>query len=226
MAQYNSPPKKKAKKPDEFVSFFDHLTRYFMLHQGKFWILIACAVAGFSAYAVRSYLISERKQDLAMDYMKAEQAPAAEAVKAWEDLGKKNPPSPLKEVVDLQVGGALVAQQQFEPAAQAFQKSAASKSFMLYTVARLAYAVSLEDAKKYPEALAVYQEVADMQDDPFRYRGQLGLARVYTAMGQPTEAERILLDLLVKKSDAPDPVKNFALGQLVASKVKPNPETH
>ncbi len=228
MAQYNRPPKSKAPKPDEFVSFFDHLTRYFLIHQNKFWILLAVVVLGFSGYALSRYLAGKKMHDLAMDYMKAEQAPPAESLKAWEALVGFKPPSPLKEVVDLQVAGALAGQGQWEAAAQAFQKGADSKSFALWSVAQLGKAVALENAKKFDQALAAYQEIASMKDDPFRFRGQLGQARVYLAMGQPTEAENILFSLLVKSYDAPEPVKGAALSQLVAMKVKPasNPETH
>lgn len=225
MAQYNRPPKSKAPKPDEFVSFFDHVVRYFLIHQNKFYILIGAVVLGFSGYALQRYLASQKMHDLAMDYMKAEQAQGAEAATAWEALTKKDPPKPLREVVALQLGGALAAQAQWEPSAQSFLKSADSKSFVLYSVARLAQGVALENAKKYSEALTVYQEIADLKDDPFRYRGKLGMARVYLSMNQPTEAENILLGMLVKTSDAPEPVKGAALSQLVAMKAKGSPET-
>jgi len=226
--QYNRPPKAKPPKADEFVSFFDHIVEYFMLHQGKFWVLVVVLVLGFSGYALNRYFIGQKMTALAFDYTQAEQAPPTDSLKAWESVLGKNPPSPLKEVVDLQVGGAQAGQGLWEAASQSFQKSSDSKSFTLWSVAKLANAVSMENAKKYPEALAVYQEIAAMKEDPFRFRGRLGQARVYLAMGQPTEAENILLSLLVKSSDAPDPVKGAALSQLVAMKAKTpaNPETH
>lgn len=230
MAQYNRPPKAKPPKADEFVSFFDGIIDYFMVHQGKFWILVAVLVVGFSGYALNRYRIAQRMTVLATDYAQAEQAPPADSLKAWESVLGKDPPSPLRQAVDMQVGGAQAGQGLWEAASQSFQKSSDSKSFTLWSVAKLANAVSLENAKKYPEALAVYQEIAAMKDDPFRFRGQLGTARVYLEMNQPTEAENILLQLLVKSSDAPEPVKGAALSQLVAMKAKTsasgNPETH
>lgn len=225
MAQYNRPPKSKAPKPDEFVSFFDHAVRYFQVHQNKFFLLIAAVVLGFSGYALNRYLVGKKMHDLALDYMKAESAQGQEAIGAWQALTQQNPPKPLREVVALQLGGALASAAQWEPSAEAFAKGADSKSFMLYSVARLANGVSLENAKKYSEALSVYQEIADLQDDPFRYRGKLGMARIFLAMNQATEAENILLQLLVKGSDAPEPVKGAALSQLVAMKAKHSPET-
>lgn len=229
MAQYNRPPKAKAPKADEFVSFFDSIIEYFMLHQAKFWILVAVLAIGFSGYALNRYRIGQQMFDLATDYSQAEQAQAADSLKAWESVLSKNPPSPLRQVVDMQIGGAQAGQGLWEAASQSFQKSADSKSFTLWSVAKLANAVSLENAKKYPEAMAVYQEIAAMKDDPFRFRGKLGTARVYLEMNQPTEAENILLQLLVKSSDAPEPVKSAALSELVAMKAKTssgNPETH
>ncbi|MDL1872275.1 tetratricopeptide repeat protein [Deltaproteobacteria bacterium PRO3] len=226
MAQYNRPPKSKAPKPDEFVSFFDHVVRYFLVHQKKFYVLIGAVLLGFGGYALQRYWVGKKMHDLALDYLKAEQAQGAEATGAWEALAKQDPPKPLRDVVALQLGGALAAQAQWEPSAQSFQKGAESKSFVLYSVARLAQGVALENAKKYSEALTVYQEIADLKDDPFRYRGKLGMARIYLAMGQPTEAENILLQMLVKTSDAPAPVKGAALSQLVAMKAKQAPETN
>ncbi|HCU24699.1 MAG TPA: hypothetical protein DF383_06760 [Deltaproteobacteria bacterium] len=228
MAQYNRPPKTKAPKPDEFISFFDRLTRYFLLHQNKFWMLVMVAVLAFGAYGLYRYRIGQRLHEMALDYMKADQSRGAEALQAWERLRSLKPPAPLAQVVELQVGGSLAATQKWAEAAQAFQQSAADKSFLLAAVAKLAAATALENAEKYSEALAAYQEIAGFQDSPFRYRGSLGAARAYAALGQPTEAENILFPLLLKNSDAPEAVKNAAMNQLVVLKLKPaaeNPET-
>ena len=226
MPQYNRPPKARPKKADEFVSFFDHVTRYFMIHQMKFWTLLAAGVVALGGYGIYRYRISQRLHDLAVEYMQAEQTPPAEAATAWQSFAKQNPPSPLAQIVGLQLGGAYAQNQQWNEAAQAFQKSATSKSFLLESVAKLAAATSMENAKNYSQALDSYRAVAEQASNPFRYRGKLGMARCYAGMGQGSDAENILLQLLVKGSDAPEPIKSSALNQLIAMKAKQNPETH
>ncbi|HKX12017.1 MAG TPA: tetratricopeptide repeat protein [bacterium] len=218
MPQYNRPPKAKAARPDEFISFFDHLTRYFIQHQMKLWVLIGLALLAFGAYTFYQYRIGQKMGALALDYWKADEAPAGETLSAWQRVEKLDPPRPLKDVVGLRLGGAFSSQQNWKDAAAALQDPAAH-SFALQSVARLAQAAALENSGEAAKALAVYRSVAENADDPFRFRAKLGMARCYFASGENGEAEKILYALVVKGSDAPEPVQSAAWAQLAAAKV-------
>jgi tetratricopeptide (TPR) repeat protein len=216
--QYNRPPKAKAARPDEFISFFDRLTRYFIRHQMKFWVLIGAALLAFGAYTIHKYRQGQKMNEVALDYWKADEAPAESALSAWQGVEKLNPPAPLKEVVGLRLGGAFSDQKNWKDAAGALQDPA-SHSFQLQSVARLAEAAALENNGDFAKALESYRRVADSAEDPFRFRAKLGMARSYFATGENGEAEKILYALLVKGSDAPDPVQNAAWTQLAAMKI-------
>lgn len=218
MPQYNRPPKVKAARPDDFISFFDHLTRYFIQHQMKLWILIGAALLAFGAYTIHRYRIGKEMNALGLDYWKADEAPADASLSAWQGIEKLNPPRPLKDVVDLRVGGAFTGQRNWKEAVNALQ-APASNDFALRSVARLAQAAALENSGDYAKALSTYREVADNAEDPFRFRAKLGMARSYFANGESGEAEKILYALVIKGSDAPEPVQGAAWTQLAAMKV-------
>jgi len=218
VAQYNRPPKAKAARPDDFISFFDHLTRYFLKHQMKLWVLIGAALLAFGIYTLYQYRIGQKMNGLALDYWKADEAPADETLSAWQKVQKLDPPRPLKEVVGLRVGGAFSSQQNWKDAAAALQDPA-SHSFALQSVARLAQAAALENSGENAKALDAYRSVAESSDDPFRFRAKLGMARCYFASGENGEAEKLLYALVVKGSDAPEPVQSAAWAQLAAAKI-------
>jgi tetratricopeptide (TPR) repeat protein len=155
---------------------------------------------------------------LALDYWKADEAPAGETLSAWQRVEKLNPPRPLKDVVGLRVGGAFSSQQNWKDAAAALQDPA-THPFALRSVAKLAQAAALENSGEAAKALEAYRSVAESADDPFRFRAKLGMARSYFASGENGEAEKILYALVVKGSDAPEPVQNAAWAQLAAMKV-------
>ncbi|HKY62597.1 MAG TPA: tetratricopeptide repeat protein [bacterium] len=218
MPQYNRPPKAKAARPDEFISFFDHLTRYFLKHQMKLWALVGAALLAFGAYTLYQYRIGQKMNTLSLDYWKADEAPSGESLSAWQRVEKLNPPRPLKDVVGLRLGSAFSGQQNWKDAAAALQDPA-GHSFALQSVARLARAAALENSGDTAKAMEVYRSVADKAEDPFRFRAKLGLARGYFAQGENGEAEKILFSLVIKGSDAPEPVQNAAWAQLAAMKV-------
>lgn len=218
MPQYNRPPKSKAARPDDFISFFDHLTRYFLIHQMKLWVLLGAALLAFGAYTLNQYLKGQKMNTLALDYWKADEAPADASLSAWQGIEKLDPPRPLKDVVGLRVGTAFSSQQNWKEAINALQDPA-SHDFALRSVARLAQAASLESSGDYAKALSTYREIADKSEDPFRFRAKLGMARSYFATGENGEAEKILYSLVVKGSDAPEPIQGAAWTQLASMKV-------
>ena len=110
-------------------------------------------------------------------------------------------------------------QDKWNEAAQSFFQSSQAPDPVLKLVGQLAYATALENAKDCGKAIEVYQAIAGSETNPFRYDGQLGMARCQLASGQPGEAETILYQLISNKSEASPAVKAAAVNELVAMKL-------
>ncbi len=78
MPQYNRPPKQKPPKADEFISFFDHVVRYFSIHQNKLAVVVIAGLLALGGYGVYQYIRSHKIQNVALDYYRAERAPAGD----------------------------------------------------------------------------------------------------------------------------------------------------
>jgi hypothetical protein len=216
MAQYDRPPKIKPKGPDEFVSFFDHLVRYFYIHQIKFFIVLGLGVAFFAGYGVYLYYQNYRVKDFSTLYQDALDAPAPDALNRWKALEDKNPPKKLEDVIVIQQGGILAGQGDWERAAQAYAGAGNSKAGVLKYLAGWAEAVSLENAGRNDEALAAYQKMRGDKDNPFADYGALGEAQVLAAQGKADASKSILMELIRNESAAPAAVKTAAMNKLLA----------
>ncbi len=215
MAQYNRPPKKKAKGPDEFISFFDHLVRYFMVHRNKLIILVGVAVLGFVAYGIFLYQQSNRVHDFAALYQEALVAPPEEALSTWQDLLDKNPPLDLKEVVAMQIGGIYAKDEDWTKAAEYFHLAAQAKSQVLRYPGQWSYADALANAGKSQEAMVIYQGMADDPENPFKDYGRLGMARLMENTGQVESARKILEALTKEGAEVIPAVQTAARDQLL-----------
>jgi len=220
MAQYNRPPRVKPPKPDEFISFFDRVVRYFLIHQNKFYLLIAAVALGFAGYGLYLYKASRDAHNFAAAYWEAEQTPESQASQTWENLLKQSPPGHLPELIRLQWGGDLGRQNKWAEAAKAFQANDASSSTLLKELSRLSQAIALENSGQWQPAYDLYSGLAELKGSPLQSEARLGMARSLSGLGKDDEAETILLQLIVKGSDAPQAVKSAALNRLVAIKAK------
>jgi tetratricopeptide (TPR) repeat protein len=225
MAQYNRPPKQKAQKPDEFISFFDRLVRYFYVHQQKFIVLVAAAVLGLGIYGLYRIKVSRDIQKFSIDYMEAEKAPSDKSLELWKKFAEMKPPAQLPELIVLQIGGNYVSAKDWSEAAKAFQSNGNSSSKILRMLSQLAYAGSLENAKQYSQAFEAYQKISQDMGNPFQEEGRLGQARCLSGMGKDSDAETILIQLIAKGSEAPQSVKAAALNKLIAMKLPAAPES-
>ena len=219
MAQYDRPPKTKPRKPDDFVSLMDHLVRYFLKHQNKFYILVALCLVGLAALGIYRYQTSKKLTAIADQYTSAEKAAGGEDLKQWEQILKEKPPRSMAHVVAIQIASILGKQEKWTEAAQSFFQSSQAPDPVLKLVGQLAYATALENAKDCGKAMEVYKAIADSETNPFRYDGQLGMARCQLAAGQPGEAETILYQLISNQSEASPAVKSAAVSELVAMKL-------
>jgi hypothetical protein len=216
MAQYDRPPKTKPKGPDEFVSFFDHLVRYFSIHQVKFFIVLGLGVAFFAGYGIYLYYQNYRVKEFSTLYQGAIDAPASEALKQWQTLEQQNPPKKLEDVIAIQQGGILAGQGDWVQAAQLYSQVGNSKAALLKYLAGWAEAVSLENAGKLDEALTAYQKIRQEKENPFMNFGGLGEAQVLAAQGKTDQAKSILTELIGNESEVPAAVKLAAMNKLLA----------
>ena len=219
MAQYDRPPKTKAREPDDFVSLMDHLVRYFIKHRNKFYLLVALCLVGLAGLGIYRYRTSQKLTAIADQYTAAEKASGGEDLKQWEQILNEKPPRSMAHVVAIQIASILGKQDKWLEAAQSYFKSSQAPDPALKLVGQLAYATSLENAKECGKAMEVYKAIADAEKNPFRYDGQLGMARCQLASGQAGEAEMILYQLISNKSEAGPAVKAAAVSELVAMKL-------
>jgi hypothetical protein len=219
MAQYDRPPKKKEKKVDEFISFFDHLVRYFAIHRYKLMVVLAAGALAFAGYGIYLYWQNHQVEEFAVLYSDASQAPAADALKRWEDLAGKNPPLRLDDVVFLQIGGILSGNSEWKKAAEEFSRTGDSPSPLLKYLGQLAGATALENSGDFNGALEAYQRLSQEVGSPFQYQAKFGMARCFGAMGQAAEAETILFQLIAGDSGAPQGIKLAAQNRLIVMKL-------
>ena len=216
MAQYNRPPKVKAKGPDEFVSFFDRLIRYFYIHQVKFFVLLLLVVAGFAGYGIFIYYQNYRVKQFATIYQEALDTAGPEGLAKWQDLSNKNPPKNLQDIIYIQEGGLLAGENDWLKAAQAYTQAAKSKSAVLKYVSSWAEAVALENAGQWPEALGAYQQIQQEQENPFKDFAGLGQAQVLMAQGKADQAQVVLMGLISQDAATPEAIKSAAMNKLLS----------
>lgn len=216
MAQYDRPPKVKPKGPDEFVSFFDHVVRYFFIHRVKFFIVLTVGVAFFASYGIYLYYQNYRVKEFSTLYQDALDAPEGEALNRWKALEEKNPPKKLEEVIAIQEGGILAGQGDWVQAAEVYARAGDSKAGVLKYLAGWAEAVSLENAGRQDKALTAYQKIRQDKENPFADFGALGEAQILASQGKTEASKSILIELIGNESKAPAPVKSAAMNKLLA----------
>ena len=221
MAQYNRPPKKKVKGPDEFISFFDHLVKYFMIHRNKLFIVIGVAVLAFAGYGIFLYVQSNRVKEFAALYGEAMNAPEAQSLKKWQEIEQKSPPLELDDIISIQIGGVLGKEGKWDEAAAKFNRAALSQSEVLHYVSLWAGAVAQENSGKFPEAFKDYQNISQDEQNPYKEFGRLGMARILGLQGKTGEAETILMDLIKPESETPPAVQTAAKNNLIVLKMNP-----
>ncbi len=219
MAQYNRPPTVKPKKPDEFISFFDHVIQFFINHQNIFYITCAAVIVVFGSYGLYKFYSGRKIEKLSTEYYKAESSSGQASIPLWQNLEKKAP-SPLQQVAQLQMAGEYLQEKNFKEAAMTFEEVGQEKSFLLSSLALLAQGEALENNRQYSDALTVYQNLSQKKNDPYQYHAKLGMARALLGLGKGTEAETILFELQEKGSNAPEMIKSAALQKLLVIKLK------
>lgn len=225
MAQYKRPPKTKAKGPDEFVSFFDHLVRYFLIHRLKLFVVLGVGAAFFVGYGIFLYVQNQRVKEFATLYQDALEAPPEAALANWDELKKKNPPKALKPLIQIQIGGVLAARGDWQGAAASYAEAAESKETILKYLATWAQAVSLENAGDYQAAAGVYREMGVQAENPFKDFGALGEAQSLAQLGQKDQARSILIGILQSDAKVPAAVKSAALSKMLALELESAGET-
>ena len=225
MAIYNRPPKKKDKGPDEFISFFDHLVRYFLMHKNKLFAVIILGVLAFGAYGYYLHRQSGQVRKFATLYGEAVSAPKGEALQVWEKIDTKNPPLSLRQVIAIQIGGIFSQEDKWKDAGQAYLRAADSQDELIRYLGQWARAIALENANNLDEASVVYEKIAVDEGNPYRDYARLGQARVLAAKGQAPEAEAILNQLIQEGKESPQAVQASAITQLLAMKAEKSQTT-
>lgn len=223
MAQYNAPPKVKDKGPDEFISFFDHVVRFFMAHRIKFVALVALLVVSFGAYGVWLYFQSQKAQEVASIYEAALEAQGADAIADWQALIAQKPPLSLKAIASLELGGRLSQEKKWPEAAQAFSQATQASDKLLRSVGLWSTAVAWENAGDFAKSLENFDPLTANSKDVFYFEGVLGKARVLAQSGQTAKAEELLLSLLGSSQETqedtatvPKAIQKRAQAQLLA----------
>ncbi len=220
MAHYQRPEKQKNQGPDEFISFFDHVVRYFLKHQGKLIGLGVALVLAFACYGLYLYYQGYRVREFASLYQEAQRDANQKGLQVWEELLHKSPPLDLRAVIHLQMGGAYAQDSKWDSSAQQFGEAGQSRSQVLSPLGQFAEGVALENAGAYEKALVAFQNLSQTKDSPLKEFARLGMARCLLQMGKKQEAESILTSMVAVNSDAPAGVKNAALNTLLSVRLK------
>lgn len=221
MAQYNRPPKRKKKGPDEFISFFDHIVRYFEIHQKKLILLVVAGVIAFAGYGIYLYRQNKRVKDFAVLYQEALKASPEDSLRSWQEILKKDPPLKLEDVIAIQIGGIYARKQDWINAATEFNKAGDSDSELLRFLGQWAGAVSLENSGSWEKAYSEYQKISEEAANPFKDNGRLGMARCLLGLGKISEAETLLNQLVGKDSEVSPSVKAAAMNKLLVMRLPP-----
>ena len=223
MAQYNRPPRphkeKESEKPDQFLGFFDRVVLYFHQHRNKLFLLIAAFILALAGYGVYLFQLDSQYDKLASSYYQAEQAKDDKALETWVNFLKLNPPARLTEIANIQLGGIEAKNNRWREASEYFQKASGSTSPILRSLAELAWATSLENAKDYTKAKELYQKMANGDSLSFKNEAKLGLARCLVELNQKDEAKKLLEELTAKDSSADPSLQSAALAKLLAMKL-------
>ncbi len=220
MAHYQRPEKQKKQGPDEFISFFDHVVRYFLRHQGKLIGLGVTLVLAFGCYGLYLYYQGYRVREFASLYQQAQKDTGQKGLQVWEELLHKSPPLDLREIIHLQMGGIYSQELKWDSAAQQFGEAGQSRSQVLGPLGQFAHGVALENAGAYEKALVAFQNLSQEKDSPLKEFARLGMARCLLQMGKKQEAEPILMSMIGANSDVPAGVKSAALNTLLVLRLK------
>lgn len=215
MAQYKRPPKQKKKGPDEFISFWDHVVRFFMFHRDKLIGLVIVSLLAFGGYGFWIYYQGNRAKKLATLYETALQAPAPQSIEDWQGFIEQNPPLSLKALAAFELGGRLAAEKKWQQAAEAYQEAAESKNPLLRNIGLWSKAVALENAGELEQALQSFENLAKDPQDAFYLYGLLGKARILSEMGKHEDAKGVLEQILNQSGQEASAIRRAAERQLL-----------
>ncbi len=208
MATYKQLPQKKAKGPDEFISFFDHLYHRIYLRGpaylavGGIFLFVILGIIFWREFHIRSAESTSQKIYEASKKGKDEQ------IKVLADIRKVNPYSPLGMWVTLQMAN------QQEDCNEVIKDLNSYVGYgeneILRSLVYLKTGTCLENQMKWESALDLYQRASGDSNNIFRDWSHLRLAQVYRYLGKDEEMNRELEGLVSNSSKARPAIQEMA----------------
>ncbi len=215
MPIYKQLPRSKAKKPDEFISFFDRL--YHKIYaQGPLAIavLVIFAFVGLGTLFWRGYHRSSSEKLSARLYEVSKQD-RAEQEKFYSEIQRANYYSPLGMWASLQIANMADAQDCDKVIRQLEPYVGRGEDSVLRSLIYLKMGVCLENKKEWEKAGNLYREASRDSKNIFEDWASLKLADIKKDNGDSEGAKKILEEIVQKDSKAPAVIKEEAMVQLL-----------
>jgi len=225
MPVYKKLPRSKPKKPDEFISFFDHL--YHEAYKRGPAVLAVVSVLALVVIGVlfwKSFHLRKATQ-ISETVFDVSKKGKEEQEKTLHDIKKSNLYAPLGLWASLEIANRSEGENACQTVIKELEPyvghgSIDSMRGLVYQKVGACY----EDGKNYKEAESLYEKASSDSKNPLRDWSDLRLAVVKKELGDRAGAEKILKEIVGVDSKAGLPVKEEARVALLLG-AGPNPES-
>src|SRR4030095_585004 len=205
MPIYKKLPKTKAKKPDEFISFFDRLYhKAYERGPAVIAVLLVVAIVGFGILFWRGYH-ARRDEKTSEKIFLATQKGKEERALVLKDIKKANLYGPMGAWASLELANQEAAAGDCDSVISELESySGRGESPVLKSLIDLRLGACLEDKKEWQKAAKVYESCRFDSKNDLKDWCALRLASVKKSLGDWDESKRILDHLLKNPSAGTD----------------------
>jgi predicted negative regulator of RcsB-dependent stress response len=211
MPIYKQLPRGKPKKPDEFISFFDHL--YHKAYANGPMVLAVLAILALVGLGTLFWgqFHERRSEKLSEKLYEASTQGGEEQEKLLEDIKKSNLYAPLGMWASLQLANRAMDEKKCDKVIDELSRYVGhGENVTLRSLIYLKTGACFEDKKDWKKAEELYQQGRSDSKNILKDWCSLHLAAVYQAEGKKDEAKQIFDDLLQKDASASAAVKEQA----------------
>lgn len=205
--------KKKLKEPDEFISHSSRLVNYLTKNWKITVIAIVVIFGGLGAYTgiryYKNYTNTKNQEtlDRALESFKKGNGPDAEGVALLEKISKKSEKNLTSLVSRLYLGNYFFKQALYDRALVEYESIVLNKADtidpLVKELALLGAGYSLEQLRKYPEAIKYFTKVADDSNSIFADSALIGAARCFEQEGKSESAAELYRRVEAEHPDSP-----------------------
>ena len=211
MPIYKKLPRSKPKKPDEFISFFDHLYHEaYKRGPAVLAILAVLALVGIGILFWRGY--HERKAtQISESIFEVSKKPKEEQEKTLQEIKKSNLYAPLGVWASLELANRAQGEGACETIVKELESYVGHGPIdSLRSLVYLKVGGCYEDRKDFKKAEEVYEKGFSDSKNYLRDWSYLRLASAKKARGDSEASQKILQEILNKDFPASSPVKDEA----------------